>query len=161
MLAKAPEKYYKTWSAFPEFFLFYLSQHMKLGTRAVHYVGTWIAWLALPLAIYDAATGAWLGNPLCWLYIPAGLVYMYGTAFLSHWLIEKNQPATFVYPLLSVGGDLRMFWLMTIRQNKGHVEEVRRRLADGWLADREALWPPELATQRRATAHRSPTSLPA
>ena len=156
MLAKAPQKYYDTFGKFPEFFLFYLSQHMKVGTRAVHYVGTWVAFGGLGLAIWDANTGAILGNPLAWLWIPAGLVWMYGTAFLSHWFIEKNQPATFIYPLLSVGGDLRMFWLMTIRQNKKHVHEVRRRLANGWLADREALWPPELAKARTGAPGAAP-----
>lgn len=123
---------------------------MKLATRAVHYVGTWVAFGGLGLALYDQFTNALIGSPMRWLLVPAGLVWMYGTAFVSHWLIEKNQPATFVYPALSVGGDLKMFWLMTIRQNKKYVEEIRHRLANGWLADREGLWPPELATKRAA-----------
>lgn len=142
------EKLYKGFGSFPQFWYFYLSQHMKTGTRAFHWVGTFVAILSVPIAIYDQATDALVGSSLRWLLIPAGILVTYILGFVSHWTIEKNQPATFVYPLLSVGGDLNMFWLMTVRRIKPHVEEVRTRLANGWVVNRYGLWPPETARQR-------------
>ena len=52
----------------------------------------------------------------------------YGLAWVSHFFVEKNQPATFTYPLWSLAGDYRMVvsWLT------GHIgEELERAGVNG------------------------------
>lgn len=148
------EKTYVGFSSFPRFWYFYLSQHMKVGTRAFHYLGTLTIWIGLGLAVADLfAPFLGLGN-LRWLLPVGGILITYILGFVSHWTIEKNQPATFVYPLLSVGGDLVMFWKMTIRTIRPDVEEVRRRLATGWVVNRYGLYPPDEAKARKLVSDR-------
>ncbi len=146
-----PEKYHKE---FASFWYYYLSQHMKTGTRALHYVGTWIAIIATGVAVTDQITNFFALGTMRWLLVPAGIITVYVLGFISHWTIEKNQPATFTYPLMSVGGDLYMFWMITTRQVKPHVEEIKRRLATGWVIDRYGFYAPEYAREHKLTSDR-------
>jgi hypothetical protein len=86
---------------FDDFWLYYLREHRHPLTRASHYSGTLIGLFCLGYAIFSGQW-AWLaGLPL------AG----YGCAWLSHAVIERNKPATFIYPLWSLAADYRMLWL--------------------------------------------------
>jgi hypothetical protein len=87
--------------SFDEFWPFYLREHSRPRTRALHYVGTS---LVVAIVIFSASTGRWL-----WLLaIPlAG----YGFAWVAHFWVEKNRPATFTYPLWSLAADFKMWWL--------------------------------------------------
>ena len=43
----------------------------------------------------------------------------YGFAWVGHFFIEKNRPATFTYPFYSLAGDFVMFWdILTGQINK-------------------------------------------
>ena len=88
----------RRYRSFAEFWPFYLREHSKPRTRALHYAGTS---LVVAIAIFAALSGRWL-----WLLaIPlAG----YGFAWVAHFAVEKNRPATFTYPLYSFMGD----WVM-------------------------------------------------
>jgi len=92
-----PEKKYKT---FRSFYPYYLTEHADKRNRALHFFGT-----ALLIAFLVA--GIVTGNP--WLFIAVPLTG-YGFAWAGHFFLEKNKPATFTYPLYSLGSDFVMFW---------------------------------------------------
>ena len=90
------------YKSFAEFWPFYVSEHSRPGTRVLHLIGTFTG---VALVIYLIVTGRW------WLFL-LGLVPGYGCAWLAHFLIEKNRPATFKYPVWSLMGDYKMIGLM-------------------------------------------------
>lgn len=57
---------------------------------------------------------------------PAGVVFAYGCAWIGHFGIENNRPATFQYPLWSLRGDLKMLGHMLRGQlwNGDPLEEL-------------------------------------
>ena len=87
--------------SFADFWPYYLQEHQRRETRLAHVLGTTLALLVLLLAALTFNFYLLLAAPL------AG----YGFAWLSHFLIEKNQPATWRYPLWSLLGDLQMWRL--------------------------------------------------
>jgi len=87
---------------FEAFWPFYLSQHSEPGTRALHFTGT-------TLSILFLAAATVTGRP--WLFLWA-VVSGYLFAWIGHFFVEKNRPATFQYPLWSLAGDFKMYGLM-------------------------------------------------
>ncbi len=100
-------------TTFEEFWPLYVYEHRNRTNRALHYVGT-------SLAIGCVATAAVTLNP-AWLV--AAPVVGYGAAWVGHFLVEKNRPATFKHPLWSFRGDFRM--LQYALQGKMHLEVER------------------------------------
>lgn len=104
----------KRFQSFEEFWPYYLSEHSKPETRFLHAIGTTVG---TACAIALVATGKWL-------FLPLALVPGYGAAWLSHFLIEKNKPATFQYPLWSFMGDYKMLALMLSGRLQAEVERA-------------------------------------
>lgn len=86
--------------SFAEFWPYYLSEHAKPATRALHFAGTAAG---LFLAFVSLISGNY------WLLLVA-LVCGYGPAWIGHYFVEKNRPATFRHPLWSLIADFRMFF---------------------------------------------------
>jgi hypothetical protein len=99
--------------SYEEFWPFYVSQHAHPRTRLLHLVGTAFALICLVVAL------AWQR----WWLLAAVPVVAYGLAWIGHFFIERNRPATFTHPLWSLRGDFRMFVLML--RGRMH-DEVRR-----------------------------------
>jgi hypothetical protein len=105
--------------SFETFWPYYLQEHSKRATRNFHYVGTS---LVVGIAIYAIVTTNW------WLMLAMPLAG-YFFAWLSHWRIERNRPATFTYPLWSLYADFKMWamWLsgrLKPELQKAGVEDI-------------------------------------
>ena len=146
-------------ATFAEFWPYYIGEHRHPVCRRLHFVGTslflgtvaaclatrplWFGGAVLAVVALGAAASkmegrrsaapvllamiaiAAVGNPL----ILGGVVVAYAFAWVGHFRIEHNRPATFTYPLWSLAGDFRMW-----------AEMLRGRL---WSGDaREIAGPP-------------------
>jgi hypothetical protein len=100
---------------YEEFWPYYVSEHRKPATRALHLVGT-----SLVIASLLAAA---LRSP--WWLLVAPLAG-YGPAWFAHFFVEKNRPATFTYPGWSLRADFRMFGLMLRGRMAPEVERAVR-----------------------------------
>lgn len=91
-----------------EFWPFYLGEHAQPKNRRLHIAGSYAA---------VAATSAAIATGIGWLPL-AGVAVGYACAWVGHYRIEKNKPATFKYPLWSFASDLRMAGLWTMGKLK-------------------------------------------
>jgi hypothetical protein len=113
----AEEKKYKT---FKSFYPYYLTEHADGTNRVLHFFGTL---LLLCFLVAGCITGKW------WFFalIP---VTGYGFAWVGHFFIEKNRPATFTYPLYSLAGDFVMFWDILTGQIDKKLESAKATRTD-------------------------------
>lgn len=110
------EKKYKT---FWDFYPFYLTEHKNTVSRSLHFIGTF---LVIACLVAGIITGKWflfVIIPLCG----------YGFAWVGHFFFEKNKPATFVYPLYSLGSDFVMFWHIITGQIGKKMREAEKNIA--------------------------------
>ena len=104
----------RTYTTFAEFWPFYLREHSRPATRRLHYIGTS---LVIALAIAALLTGNW------WLLV-ALPVAGYFFAWVAHFTVERNRPATFTYPLWSLAADFRMYFLWISGRLKPELERA-------------------------------------
>jgi hypothetical protein len=111
-------------SSLDEFWPFYLSQHLNPKTRGLHFAGTTAGLILLSFAAIRREPRL----------LAAALVAAYGCAWIGHFFFERNSPATFQYPLLSLRADFRMYWMGM----QGTLERELRDRADAIRAYRRA-----------------------
>ena len=104
--------------SFDDFWPYYLGEHSDPTNRALHVAGTVAAAATLGVA---AATR----KPKLALLAP---FIGYGAAWIGHYMIEKNSPATFKHPFWSLRGDFKMTGLTLTGQID---DELRRYGIDG------------------------------
>ncbi len=101
-------------ASFSEFWPFYVREHSRSATRALHFVGSTVV-----LAI--VATAIVTGRP--WLLVATPLAG-YGFAWVGHFAFEKNRPATFKYPVWSFLADWVMYAKILSGTMRGDLERV-------------------------------------
>ena len=99
--APANEDKADRFQSFEAFWPYYLGEHKLITCRALHYVGT----------VGSAALLVYLIATQQWSWLPLVLLAGYGPAWIGHFFIENNRPATFTYPWWSFKGDYKMFYM--------------------------------------------------
>ena len=113
---------------FEEFWPFYVKEHQKKSTRILHFIGTTGAM---------ACVAGGLLTKRRWLLAVAPVIG-YGPAWVSHFFIEGNKPASFKHPLWSLRADLVMWSKMVRLKMDDEVERVLREDRDREEAERAA-----------------------
>ena len=93
---------------FKDFYPFYLEQHNSSSNKLFHFIGTFISIVFLFKLFVS----------LNLIYLLFALIAGYGFAWVGHFFIEKNRPATFSYPLYSLIADYKMFFEIVIGKHK-------------------------------------------
>lgn len=114
--------------SFDEFWPFYVHEHRNPVNRALHYVGT-------TAVIGTAVTAAVTMNPTWLLLAP---VAGYGCAWVGHFFVEKNKPATFTYPLWSLRADFKMYGMALRGKMRDEVERLWGENGERTVAERTA-----------------------
>jgi hypothetical protein len=112
-LTMSTERVYKT---FAQFYPYYLTEHANPLNRTLHFIGTSLVIALLILAIV-------IDKPWLLIVIP---VCGYGFAWVGHFMIEKNRPATFTYPFYSLASDFVMFYHIITGQINEKVKEAHQ-----------------------------------
>lgn len=100
-----------------EFWPFYLSQHRRPATQALHVAGSVAAIALVGLAV--AFRSWWLGL--------AAVVVGYAFAWVGHFFVERNRPATFTYPVKSFLSDWRLLWVVVTGRLEKELERHQAR----------------------------------
>lgn len=115
-------------NSFPEFWPFYILQHLHPTNRKLHAFGTGLSFVCLGFASITE-------NPV---FLILAVLVGYGFAWFGHFKIEKNKPATFRAPFFSLLGDWRMFYLMVNGKMNAEVERVLAESKNGKKHDKKS-----------------------
>ncbi len=126
-------------SSFEEFYPYYLSEHNVPRDRHLHFVGTTLFLLTVvltapmnPMGTFTVVSAVLIVGtftremdakqsslPILGALILSsavlhppmlfGVLFAYFFAWVGHFFVEKNRPATFTYPMWSLRGDFRMY----------------------------------------------------
>lgn len=96
-----------------EFWPYYVREHSRLGTRRLHFIGNTNLFVWLFLAVYCRSIG----------HILIAVVSSYTLAWIGHFFVERNIPATFRYPLKAAICDMVMYYKMWKGEMNAEVEK--------------------------------------
>lgn len=99
--------------SFDDFWPYYLAEHSDPTNRTLHLLGT----LGAAATVGYAAARR---KPKFLALVP---VLGYGAAWIGHYFVQKNRPATFKHPLWSLQGDLKMAGMIL----SGQIDDELRR----------------------------------
>lgn len=100
--------------SFSDFWLHYLSEHRNRWNGLLHFLGT-------ASAILSVACAYFLSLYLLLLFP----LIVYGLAWTGHYLIERNRPATFTYPIWALLADFKMFGLMLVGKMNQELDSTK------------------------------------
>jgi hypothetical protein len=98
-----------------QFYPYYLLEHQNFISRTLHFIGTGLLLTVLILALV---------LPKYWL-LALCPVLGYGFAWVGHFFFEKNRPATFTYPAMSLISDFIMFYHIATFQISKKIAAAR------------------------------------
>jgi hypothetical protein len=99
------------YSSLDEFWPFYVSEHLNPVNRRLHFIGT-------TGAILLVSTGWFVAAP----------VVAYALAWIGHFIFERNTPATFKHPWLSLQADFRMYFLILTGRMENEIVRLSSEL---------------------------------
>lgn len=104
----------RSYSSFSEFWPHYVGEHRRPLCRAIHY-GAAIASLGCVI---------WAIAALDWRPLLLAPVLGYGAAWCAHFLVERNQPATWRYVRWSLVAEYKMLLLALAGRMHREVERL-------------------------------------
>lgn len=102
-------------TTYHEFWPHYLNEHSQRRTRFLHVFGTGLASASL-IALLATANAWWA---------LAALLGGYGPAWIAHFWVEHNRPATFRHPLWSLISDYRMAGLWLVGRLQAELDKAK------------------------------------
>ena len=99
---------------FEDFWPFYVREHSNETNRMLHFLGTSLAMGSVVAGLVTGKKGFFAAAPL----------RGYSFAWVGHFLVEGNKPATFKHPLWSLRGDFVMWGKMVSGKMAAEVERV-------------------------------------
>lgn len=100
-------------AALQEFWPYYVREHSRSGTRWLHFIGNTNLFIWLFLALYNRSI----------LVLVWAVVSSYAFAWIGHFFVERNIPATFRYPLKAAICDMVMYYKMWTGEMNKEVEK--------------------------------------
>jgi len=94
-----------------EFWPFYLHEHRNSVNRWLHYIGSTCGIAVVVSSILTKN----------YPFILLAFVCGYAFAWVGHFIIEKNRPATFTYPVKSFISDWRLWFTILTGRSKSEL----------------------------------------
>ena len=104
------------WQGVRDFWPYYVMQHSRSLTRWLHFVGNTNLFIWLFVAVWRRSLRL----------LPLAVVSSYAFAWIGHFFVERNRPATFKYPLKAAICDMIMYGKMWRGEMDDEVAQYAR-----------------------------------